>query len=158
VIKITGQKPMSETDAETHAAIEPNVFVGGVPLIVDLDRALLRSDLLIESFFAAIGTDYRRIPSLLWALARGKAAYNAIIAECATIDAALLPYDPDVLKMVEMARSEGRPSYLVSASDELYVSHPQKLNCWYKNSAKAISITLAMAKQTLPFGVPHVVE
>jgi 4-hydroxybenzoate polyprenyltransferase/phosphoserine phosphatase len=155
--QISGQKPMSKTDAATHAAIEPNVFVGGVPLIVDLDRALLRSDLLVESFFAAIGTDYRRIPSLLSALARGKAAYNAIIAECATVNAALLPYDPDVLKMVDIARSEGRPVYLVSASDESYVStiaaHLGRFHGWFaSNDNRNLSSTAKAQLLVQEFG------
>jgi 4-hydroxybenzoate polyprenyltransferase len=112
---------MSQTEPATHAIV-PNGVLAGIPLIVDLDGSLVRSDLLVESFFVAIGTDYRRIPSLFWALRRGKASFKSSITECATVDATHLPYDSDVLKMVDEARSDGRPVYLASASNELYVS------------------------------------
>jgi hypothetical protein len=108
--------------------------LGGIPLIVDLDRSLVRCDLLVESFFAAIGTDYRRIPSLLWALTRRKAAFKSSIAECATVSATHLPYDSDVLKMVDEARSE-EAGLLASASNELYVStiaaHLGRFRGWF---------------------------
>ena len=127
-------KPMSKTEPATHA-IEPNGVLGGIPLIIDLDGALVRSDLLVESFFAAIGTDYRRIPPLLWALIRGKAAFKSSIAECATVNATHIPYDTDVLKMVDEARSEGRPVYLASASNKRYVStiaaHLGRFQGWF---------------------------
>jgi 4-hydroxybenzoate polyprenyltransferase len=115
--------------------IVPNGVVGAIPLIVDLNGSLVRSDLLIESFFAAIGKDYRRIPSLLWALIRGKAAFKASIAKCATVNATHLPYDSDVLKMVDQARSEGRSVYLASASNDRYVStvaaHLGRFHGWF---------------------------
>jgi 4-hydroxybenzoate polyprenyltransferase/phosphoserine phosphatase len=125
---------MSKTETPVDAA-EPSATVSGIPLIVDLDGSLVRSNLLVESFFAEIGNNYRRLPSLFWALVRGKAAFKASIAEGTTADAMHLPYDADVLKIVDDARSEGRPVYLVSESDNPYVSaiaaHLGKFDGWF---------------------------
>jgi 4-hydroxybenzoate polyprenyltransferase len=57
------------------------------------------------------------------------------IAEYVTVNATHLPYDSDVLKMVDQARSEGRPVYLASASNDLYVStiaaHLGRFHGWF---------------------------
>ena len=92
------------------------------PLIVDLDGTLIRSDLLVESAFAHLGKNPIRIFALLASLFRGKAALKAYIADATTIDVSALPYDDDVMSLARTAREEGRPVYLVSASNERYVS------------------------------------
>ena len=50
------------------------VAAGLRPLVVDLDGTLIRSDLLIENGFAAIGREPGILLSAAAALARGKAA------------------------------------------------------------------------------------
>jgi 4-hydroxybenzoate polyprenyltransferase len=92
------------------------------PLNVDLDGTLIRSDLLIESAFAYLGRNPLGIFSLLFALFRGKAALKARIASATAIDVSALPYDEDVMAVARKARDQGRPVYLVSASNERYVS------------------------------------
>lgn len=93
----------------------------GHPLVVDLDGTLIKSDLLIESFFANIGSNPARILKLPSVLMRGKAYLKAWIAKETLIDVTALPYDARVIALVREAREAGRKVYLASASNERYV-------------------------------------
>ena len=93
-----------------------------VPLVVDLDGTLIRTDLLVESAFAHLGENPLRILRLFTMLMSGKAALKAGIAAETPIDPVHLPYDERVLALIEKARLEGRKIYIASASNERYVS------------------------------------
>jgi 4-hydroxybenzoate polyprenyltransferase/phosphoserine phosphatase len=92
-----------------------------IPLVVDLDGTLIRSDLLVESGFAYLGADPLRLPRLLQALQQGKASLKNLIARDTEIDPSTLPYDRNVLALIEAAKSEGRAVYVASASPARYV-------------------------------------
>jgi haloacid dehalogenase-like hydrolase len=91
------------------------------PLVVDLDGTLIRSDLLVESFFAYLGAEPFRFLSLATALRRGKAPFKAEIAQRVAIEPAHLPYDERVLSLIREARDKGGRVFLASASHERYV-------------------------------------
>jgi 4-hydroxybenzoate polyprenyltransferase len=93
-----------------------------VPLVVDLDGTLIRSDLLVESFFQSIGADWRAPLALVRPFLAGKASFKYAIAGTTDIDPALLPYNDDVLVRVRAAVADGRPVYLASASTGRYVA------------------------------------
>jgi 4-hydroxybenzoate polyprenyltransferase len=89
----------------------------GVPLAVDLDGTLVRSDLLMESLAAALKRNPLDILVLpLW-LARGRARLKSELAKRSDVDASLLPYDPAVLRELRRQRSEGRWLILATAAD-----------------------------------------
>jgi 4-hydroxybenzoate polyprenyltransferase/phosphoserine phosphatase len=92
-----------------------------LPLVVDLDGTLLRSDLLVETGISYLALGPAAWARLTGALTAGKAALKAAIAQKITIDPAVLPYNADVLNLVAEARRAGRPVYLASASNEAYV-------------------------------------
>ncbi len=96
--------------------------IGGLPLVVDLDGTLIKSDLLIESFFGRIGKDPASIFSLLLALRHGKARFKSVLAESSDFDPAELPYDEAVLDLIKEARAGGRQVYLASASNAKFVA------------------------------------
>lgn len=110
-----------------------------MPLVVDLDGTLINSDLLVESAFAHVGQDARRAGGVLTALFRGRAALKAHIASQTEIDAAHLPYNSAVVELIKLARAEGRPVYLASASNERYVravaAHLGLFNGWFASTA-----------------------
>ena len=91
-----------------------------IPLVVDLDGTLIRSDLLIETFFAEIGRDPASLVGLARAARAGKAAIKQHLCGAA-IDVARLPYDETVLAEIALAREAGRPVFLASASNEALV-------------------------------------
>jgi 4-hydroxybenzoate polyprenyltransferase/phosphoserine phosphatase len=91
----------------------------GVPLCVDLDGTLLKSDLLAESLIAVA----KRAPWALLAvpswLARGRATLKRNLAARARIDVTALPYDENVLEAIRRERAAGRRIVLATASDAL---------------------------------------
>ena len=86
-------------------------------LVVDLDGTLLRSDILYETFWSALGRDWRTPFAAAFALAGGRAALKRRLAAAADIDPALLPYDPAVTAYVAEWRAAGGRTALVTASD-----------------------------------------
>ncbi|HEV2605907.1 MAG TPA: UbiA family prenyltransferase [Microvirga sp.] len=91
------------------------------PLVVDLDGTLVASDLLIETAFSELGRRPQSLVDMARALSQGKAALKHRLAEPADFDAAILPYDPAVLDLIEDAKAQGRPVYLASASNRRLV-------------------------------------
>ncbi len=91
-----------------------------VPLCVDLDGTLIRSDLLIESFFALLRRNIAYLLLVpLWLL-KGKAPLKAEIAKRAELNVATLPYHEAFLEYLRNEQNTGRQLLLVTASDEKY--------------------------------------
>lgn len=90
----------------------------GLPLVVDLDGTLLRSDLLIEAGFSELGRRPAAILDVLASLCRGKAALKHRLSDTCCFNPTTLPYDDEVLGRIEVAHAEGRYVYLASASHE----------------------------------------
>lgn len=90
-----------------------------VPLVVDLDGTLLRSDLLLETGMAFVRSHPLQLHKpFLW-LTNGKAALKEGLAKSCDLDVSVLPYDPAVLALIDTARAEGRPVVLATASHHL---------------------------------------
>ncbi|MBD3222686.1 UbiA family prenyltransferase [bacterium] len=92
-----------------------------VPLVVDVDGTLIRSDLLIEAVCRLVATRpfvALRLP--LWAL-RGRGALKSAIADRVTVDPSSLPLVDELVAYVRAERAAGRPVYLASASDRRQV-------------------------------------
>lgn len=87
-------------------------------LVVDLDGTLLSSDLLHETFWAAVGRDWRTPFMALAALLRGRAALKRYLAETAPLDVATLPFDAEVIAFVRDWRARGGHTVLATASDQ----------------------------------------
>ncbi len=88
-----------------------------VVMAVDLDGTLLRSDMLFESFWAALAQDWRKPVSGVMALSRGRAALKASLAD-APVDVRALPYDETVIARVRAWRAKGGRSALVTATNQ----------------------------------------
>lgn len=91
-------------------------------LVVDVDGTLVRSDLLIESFFSLVSTDAWRGLRSLAALVRGRAAFKARVAEEGKLDVELLPLDTALVRYLSEAKQRGTKIYLASASDRRLVA------------------------------------
>jgi len=85
-------------------------------LVVDLDRTLIRTDLLYETFFAGLATRPRAALAALGGLVEGRATLKARLAEL-PFDAGQLPMNEAVLAYIRAARARGERTALVSASD-----------------------------------------
>ncbi|OPZ00787.1 hypothetical protein A5906_21875 [Bradyrhizobium sacchari] len=93
------------------AVPEPSVVPAAArTLVIDLEGALLRSELLMEALFSGPGRMLARFGAGGRA---GMAALTDVLAR-ARIDYAHLPYDPDVLNQALAARARGWQIYLVA--------------------------------------------
>lgn len=94
-------------------------FEAEVPLCVDLDGTLLRSDLLHESFLLLVRNDFwTALLVPIW-LFGGKAYLKRRIAECVSLDAASLPYRQELIDWLHEQKRDGRRLILATASDQL---------------------------------------
>ena len=91
-----------------------------VPLVVDIDGTLLRTDLLLESVFRLLGTHPRRAFPLLRRAGKGRAQLKAALAEQVTLDIDAMPLNAAAVAFVEEQRALGRRVYLASACDRRY--------------------------------------
>ncbi len=90
-----------------------------VPLLIDLDHTLIRTDLLMETALSYVASNPLRVAMpVLWAL-QGRAHLKRKLAESADLDPELIPVNEDVVALATEAKREGRQVYLVTASDEL---------------------------------------
>lgn len=92
------------------------------PLVLDVDGTFLRTDMLLECFWAGLGRDPIATLSAGFRLAGDRAALKRRLVEIAPIRTDLLPVNPDVAAMAQSALEEGREVVLASASDESLVS------------------------------------
>lgn len=87
-----------------------------VPLCVDLDGTLIRTDLLLESFLLLVRQNFWYVFLVpLWLLS-GKATLKDRIAHKIRLDPATIPYNQDVLVWVREQRLHGRRVVLATAS------------------------------------------
>ncbi len=117
---------MAVGDADEHER--------SIPLVIDLDGTLIRSDLLIETAFQAMATSPARFFNALFKWREGRAQLKQALAD-SDITPSALPYDSAVLAIADAAASSGRQVYLASASDEklvrAVVDHIEIFSGWF---------------------------
>src|SRR6202012_981088 len=105
--ELSGRDPGSR-----RAALAP-----GVPLCVDLDGTLVKSDTLVDSVLALARhkpAEILRIPS--W-IAQGKAQFKKHVTDGVTLDVEHLPYNRPLLEWLRAEHGAGRAIYLATAAD-----------------------------------------
>jgi 4-hydroxybenzoate polyprenyltransferase len=91
-----------------------------IPLCVDLDGTLVRTDLLLESFLGLLKRSPLRAARALLRLRRGRAVFKQDIADQVDLDASVLPYDDEIIAYLREERAGGRRIVLTTASNEKY--------------------------------------
>ena len=103
----------------TPASPATECIPAGVPLCVDLDGTLVKSDTLLDT---VIVLARQRPASLLffpkW-LSQGKAAFKRSVSTLASIDVVHLPYNQPLLEYLRQEHAEGREIYLATGADTL---------------------------------------
>jgi len=90
--------------------------VDELPLVVDLDGTLIKTDLLVETASSfLIDNPWRSYKLLAW-LAAGRAILKARLAEATHVDVAALPYNEELLQWLRQEQARGRPLVLATAS------------------------------------------
>ena len=88
-----------------------------VPLVVDLDGTLLKTDLLLESLLVLLKQKPLCIFLLPIWLLKGKAYLKEQIARRVELDVSVLPYRNELVDYLEVQRALGRPIVLATATD-----------------------------------------
>ena len=93
-----------------------------VPLVIDIDGTFLKTDLLFEGFWQALGKQPLATIKAAASLIADRPGLKARIAELADVRIDLLPVNTAVLKLVEQAKKEGREVIFASAADRSLVN------------------------------------
>ncbi|MEM6635712.1 MAG: UbiA family prenyltransferase [Pseudomonadota bacterium] len=91
---------------------------GDVPLVVDLDGTLSRTDTLQEAVVGLLARKPLAIFRLPGWLAKGRAVFKKRVADSFVVPGGGLAINEDVLAQVEQARRSGRWTALVTAADQ----------------------------------------
>ena len=106
----------SMKDGGSVVATHQDEGISSVPLCVDLDGTLVRSDVVWESLLLLLRHNPLQIAWLpLWLL-RGRAYLKEKVADAVRIDVAALPYNARLLEHLRQERAAGRRVVLVTAS------------------------------------------
>jgi apolipoprotein N-acyltransferase len=88
-----------------------------VPLVVDLDGTLIRTDMMWESLSRRLRRNPLAIFQILWWWTRGRARLKQELAKRVQIDPATLPYHEPLLAWLRAEKNSGREIILATASD-----------------------------------------
>ncbi len=99
-----------------------------VPLLVDCDGTLIKTDLLAENFIWVLTHRIGIIPQAIWALfTKGKSSFKRVLARHFDCSQTILPCHQKFLQYLVEQKNLGRKLILCSASDELLLN-PLNLN------------------------------
>ena len=115
--QFTEPQSVSGVVLAASAKPQPELPALAVPLCVDLDGTLVKSDTLVDSVLVMV----RQHPKLLlrlpgW-LARGKAAFKQQITSSVQLDVEHLPWNQPLLQYLREQHGAGREIYLATASN-----------------------------------------
>jgi 4-hydroxybenzoate polyprenyltransferase/phosphoserine phosphatase len=109
--------PSSATQATAASAAGTAQPDAGIPLVVDLDGTLIRTDSLLESVFVLA----KEHPLMLFALpvwlAQGRARLKQRLAAASLPDVRTLPYHDDLLRYLQAQKERGRRLVLATGAD-----------------------------------------
>ncbi len=88
-----------------------------VPLCVDLDGTLAKSDTLVDSLLALLRDRPMLAFQLPGRLLDGKAAFKAFVSKSVSLDVAHLPYNQKLLQYLHEEHARGRAIYLTTGAD-----------------------------------------
>src|SRR5581483_4116512 len=87
------------------------------PLCVDLDRTLVRTDILHESMLSLLRSKRLSFATLWW-IFRGRAYFKHRICSLGTLDVTKLPYHEDLLTDLKAEYNSGRLIFLSTGADQ----------------------------------------
>src|SRR5262249_55596066 len=89
-----------------------------VPLVVDLDETVLKTDLLHEALLRIAKRRPLALLTLLFYLQRGRAAFKQKVAEIAELDISTLPLNREVVAWLREEKQKGRRLALATAANQ----------------------------------------
>jgi hypothetical protein len=92
-------------------------FEDQVPLCVDLDGTLIRTDVLWEGIKYLLRHNPLKLLALLPLLRRGRAPFKAAVSAFSKVNLDALPWRESLIHWLEFQAAGGRPVYLATAAD-----------------------------------------
>jgi 4-hydroxybenzoate polyprenyltransferase len=89
-----------------------------LPLVVDLDGTMVKTDLLIESLLALIKQNPLYVLIIPFWLLKGKAFFKRQVNQRVSLDVSILPYNRELLDHLKIQHAQGRPLFLATGNDE----------------------------------------
>lgn len=111
----------SGVEAVRHPAW-PKLGSREVPLILDLDGTLLRTDVLYEKALALVRADPLNVLRMLYWAMSGRAHLKRRMAQAVTLDIEALPENPELVAFAEAEAKGGRPIHMSTATDNVTAS------------------------------------
>lgn len=93
-----------------------------LPLFVDLDGTLIKSDWMLEAILAMVSNKPTSIFQIALWLTKGRSNLKQHLAEAVTIDIASLPINREFFEFLKEEKSNARELILISASDQKAVT------------------------------------
>jgi len=112
----TACDPASRFDNKEHGVPDE----AGVPLCVDLDGTLVKTDMLVESFFALLSRHFVCIIFIPWWIFKGRAYLKQEMADRTELDVTVLPYHSEFLDFLKQQHKGGRRLILATASNHKF--------------------------------------
>ena len=91
-----------------------------IPLVVDLDGTLIKTDTLHEAFIQLSSRHPIQGLRALIMLKHGRAAFKAAVADHVLPDVGTIPFDEAVVEAIKQAREDGRKVFLATAADRRF--------------------------------------
>jgi 4-hydroxybenzoate polyprenyltransferase/phosphoserine phosphatase len=104
--------------ADAVEADDPSdLSTSDLPLCIDLDGTLVKSDTLLDSLCQLVRKEPWQLFRILFWLARGKAGFKVEVGRRAPLDPRRLPYNTQLLHYIQAQRRDGRSIYLTTGAD-----------------------------------------
>lgn len=117
VIRLERRASAAREGAPMRPSVIPKALEDDIPLVVDLDGALIHSDLVVESLMLmAKYRPWRLFAVLLW-LFRGIAPFKQKLAQEVMPDINSLPFDPALFSFLDRQKAAGRRLVLATGAD-----------------------------------------
>ncbi len=92
-----------------------------IPIVVDLDDTLARTDFFYESLLKFIKLNpLNFFRAVIWLMTKGKAHLKSKIAETVTLDVSLIPYNEKVISYIETKKQHNHPIILATATHRVF--------------------------------------
>jgi len=108
---------MAEGVMESGEVVVRPELRAGVPLCVDLDGTLVKSDTLVDSVLVIARQKPRELLRIPGWIAQGKASFKRHVTAAVALDVEHLPYNHALLEWLRVEAGAGREIYLATASD-----------------------------------------
>jgi phosphoserine phosphatase len=100
----------------THSTV--GLAVPGVPLCIDLDGTLVRSNTMLKEISVAVRKKPFRFLPICLALFRGRAEFKKRVSSLCLLDISSLPYRQSLLDLIWTERANGRQIILATGAHE----------------------------------------